>query len=137
MKVSYTSQNGRFGAEFEGTEFEIFQQIARFEDIFGNTTCSDGKESSDKVIFQVRKDKEENVYLEQVCVDESKPNLRFAKRRFGQNKGKEGTIFPRDGGRWFKWDKEKQEEVPLGPVKATTKKADKPAKNEDGEDTPF
>jgi hypothetical protein len=122
MKVSYKTIDGRFGAEFEGTELEVFQQVARFEEIFGNTTCSNGKESSDKVVFVTRKDKEENLYLEQVCVDDTKPALRFAKRRFGQNKGKDGNIFPKNNGRWIKYDREQKVELDLITGKPVEKK---------------
>ncbi len=121
MKINYTTVDGRFSAEFEGTEVEVFQQVSRFEEIFGNLTCSNGKESSDKIVFVARTDKEENTYLEQVCVDDSKPALRFAKRRFGQNKGKEGRIFPKNNGRWFKWDVEKKQEIDILTGKALEK----------------
>jgi len=124
MKIGYKTSDGRFSAEFEGTEVELVQQIARFEEIFGNNVCSNGKESSDKTIFVTRTDKEENLYLELVCIDESKPALRFAKRRFGQNKGKDGKIFPRDGGKWYKWDKEKQVEVDIVTGKPAEKKSE-------------
>lgn len=134
MKVTYTTIDGRFTAEFEGSEIEIFQQIARFDEIFGNLTCSNGKESSDKVKFQVR-EVDENLYLEQVCVDESKPALRFAKRRFGQNKGKDGKIFPKDGGNWFKWNPETKEEEPL--IAGKKRKSEDEGGEEKPKKTPF
>jgi hypothetical protein len=126
MKVLYKTVDGRFQAEFEGTQCEIFRDIAKFEEVFGNLSCTDGNETSTKIIFQVRQDKEENTYYEQVCVDESKPTLRFAKRRFGQHKGKEGTLFPKENGKWFKWNG--TEEVPLLKEKGASKAAPKKEK---------
>lgn len=111
MKVQYTTQNGRLTAEFEAdTQVELFKQLAQFQEVFENTTCSDGKESSDLVRFSVR-EVEGNHFFELVCVDESKPNLRWAKKKYGQHKGKDQTLFPKAD--WAKWNPQTEKEEPL------------------------
>ena len=96
-----------FNAE---TQVDLWEQLGRFQEVFEDTTCSNGKESSDKVRFVVRTDKEDNKYYELHCVDEGKPALRYAKKQFGCHK-KGGGLFPKTN--WVKWDKDKKEEVEL------------------------
>ncbi len=113
MKVDYTTEDGRMHVVFEATsQVDLFKQIARFQEVFEDTECvSKDGQSSNKVRFQVRTDNEGNEYFELVCVDSTKPKLRFAKKKFGQHKGKDQTLFPKSG--WVKWDKDKKEEVEL------------------------
>ena len=112
MKLSYTTRNGRMTVELEAdTQTQLFKELALFQRTFEDTTCTDGKETSDVVNFVVQEDEEGNFYHFLQCMDEKKPNLRFAKKRFGQNKGKEGTLFPKSD--WAKWDKDKNAEVSL------------------------
>lgn len=93
---------------------DLFEGIAQAQreiaEVFGDLTCSNGKESSDKVQLNVRIDDEENKYYEALCVDTSKPSLRYAKKRFGVNK-KGGGLFPKGG--WVKWDRDQSVEVDL------------------------
>ena len=113
MKVQYTTRNGRLTVEIEAaTQTELFKQLAQFQDVFENTTCSNGKEESDVVNFVVR-EIEDNFFYELRCVDESKPTLNYAKKQFGQHKGKEQTLFPKTD--WVKWNG--QVEEPLNPNK--------------------
>lgn len=111
MKLSYTTADGKMTVEFvKDTQVELWEELARFQEVFEDTNCSNGKESSDKVRFVVRTDDEDNKYYELHCVDTNKPALRFAKKKFGCHK-KGGGLFPKGG--WVKWDREKKEEVEL------------------------
>lgn len=112
MKVRYTTKNGRMTVELEAdTQIALFKQLAQFQEVFENTTCSNGRDSSDDVKFVVREDDDGNHYYELQCVDDSKPTLRYAKKRYGQHKGKEQTLFPKS--EWVKWNPETKQEEPI------------------------
>jgi hypothetical protein len=85
MKV--VKQVGTFSVEFErGTDVELFEEVARFQEVFDNEKC--GKCESSNVRFVVREDKEENKYYELRCMDCG------AKLAFGCHK-KGGGLFPK------------------------------------------
>lgn len=117
MKVSYTTKDGRLTAEFEvDTQVELFEELAAFQEIFENRTCSrviNGKtKTSDNTVFRVRKDKDENKYYEMVCVD-GDPDLFLAKRAFNVHKTPKGYLYwevkDKEGNfkkPWVKYNKE-------------------------------
>lgn len=95
MKVVFNT--GTITAELEGKDQqELFEEIARFQEVFGDLECSaviDGElHTSDKVVFRVRTDSEENKYYELMCIDNGP--LRFYKKIFGCHK-KGGGLFPK------------------------------------------
>lgn len=97
---------GKIEFELEvSTQTELFEELAKVQEVFNNVVCSDGKISSEEVRFVVRQDKDDNKYYELWCVDTdpSKSSLRYAKRVFGCHK-KGGGLFPKFGGRWVKFD---------------------------------
>ena len=111
MKVQYTTRDGRMTFELEGeTQTDLFRQLARVQEVFEDTVCSNGKDSSDVVNFVVRT-VNDNDFYELQCVDKNKSSLRYAKKKFGVHKGKDGTMFPKSG--WVKFNKEKNAEVDL------------------------
>jgi len=96
MKVTYTLDNG-LTVELEGkSQTDIWQQLAEFQEAFGDTTCAAKIKGeivkSNKVKF-VRRTIDDNDYYELVCVDSESP-LFFYKKSFGQHK-KGGTLFPK------------------------------------------
>lgn len=111
MKVLYTTRDGRMTFELEGEkQTDLFRQIAMVQEVFEDTVCSNGKDSSDAVNFVVRS-KDGNDFYELQCVDKTKSALRYAKKKFGVHKGKDGTLFPK--GSWVKYNKEKNAELDL------------------------
>jgi len=124
MKVQFKLDDQlTFEVEAE-SQVELFKQLASLQEVFGDRVVKnkDGK-TSDKVKFQVRRDKDENEYLEFICVDELQPELRWSRKRFGQHKGKSGSLFPKGG--WVKYNKEDQCEYDV----ATGKKVEKEESN--------
>ncbi len=110
MELSYTTRNGRLTVKLEGrSQTELFEQLSEFQEVFENVSCSNGKETSDVVNFVVR-EVDDNKYYELVCLDETKPALRYAKRKFGVHKNGK-TVFPKGG--WVKWNKDKNAECDL------------------------
>lgn len=100
MKVTYTSRDGRFVAEFEGrTQTDLFEQIAAFQEVFENNVCTaklNGEVvSSDKVRFVVRENKDGDKFYEKVCEDWDKKLFGF-KKSFGCRKTPQGTLFPKE-----------------------------------------
>ena len=103
MKVNYKTRNGRINVEIEGdSQRDIFAGIARFQEVFEETTC--GKCGSDNLRFVVR-NVDDNLYYELRCMDCG------AKLSFGSHK-KGGGLFPKmkegynwlpDRG-WVKWN---------------------------------
>jgi regulatory protein YycI of two-component signal transduction system YycFG len=111
MKVLYTTRDGRMTFELEGvSQTDLFRQIAMVQEVFEDTICSNKDSSSDVVNFVVRHVKDNDFY-ELQCVDKNKPALRYAKKKFGVHKGKDGTMFPKGG--WVKYNKEKNAELDL------------------------
>ena len=110
MKVSYNTPNGRMSVEFQvDTQVDLFQQLAFFQEVFGETGC--GKCGSENLRFQVR-NVEDNHYYELRCLD-CGDKLAFGVmkqggRLFPRRKDKEGTWLPDNG--WVKWNKETQKE---------------------------
>lgn len=119
MKVRYTTQCGRIGAEFEGdSQADIFRQIASFQEVFESAlVCRKNKMESKDIRFVVRQDKDENEYFEARVI--SGP-LAGTKKSYGQYKKPKGGLFARskdsdgnwlpDNG-WVKWDADKEKEV--------------------------
>ena len=67
MKVNYKTINGRLSVELEGdSQRDIFQEIARFQEVFEETVC--GKCGSDNIRFVVR-NVDDNLYYELRCAD--------------------------------------------------------------------
>jgi hypothetical protein len=96
MKVTYTLDNG-LTVELEGkTQTDIWDQLAEFQEVFGNTTCvakiKGQVVKSDKVKF-VKRTVDDNDYYELLCVDGESPLFMY-KKSFGQHK-KGGTLFPK------------------------------------------
>ena len=94
MKVNYQTRNGRLSVELEGdSQRDIFQEIARFQEVFEETVC--GKCGSDNIRFVVR-NVDDNLYYELRCADCG------AKLSFGSHK-KGGGLFPKrkDGDNWW------------------------------------
>ena len=96
MKVVYTLDNG-LTVELEGkTQTDIWDQLAEFQEVFGDTTCvakiKGEVHKSDKVKF-VKRSVDDNDYYELLCVDGSSPLFMY-KKSFGQHK-KGGTLFPK------------------------------------------
>lgn len=86
MKVRYTV--GRLSTEFEGTQVDVFREIANFQEIFEENRC--GKCGSEDIRYVVRTDDDDNKYHELHCRN---PKCR-AKLAFGQHKKTE-TLFPK------------------------------------------
>jgi hypothetical protein len=117
MKANYTTRNGRYTFEVEGsTHVELFKQLAEIQEVYEGLTCSYGGKTSEDVILRVRT-VEDNDFLEAVCVS-SDFDLRNARLSFGQAK-KGGGIFPKrkneDGSYnknngWKKWNADKKVE---------------------------
>lgn len=116
MKVVYTTNDGRLTAEIEGgTQAELFENLADFQDVFENTVCTKGGETSDDVRFIVRKDEEDNKYYE---LRVNSGPLKGTKKSFGchkkggglfpRNKDKEGKWLPDNG--WVRWNAQTQKE---------------------------
>tara|TARA_Y100001938_G_scaffold141190_1_gene210579 strand:- start:17 stop:391 length:375 start_codon:yes stop_codon:yes gene_type:complete len=93
MKVTYKS--GKYSVEVEGGIKEIFEQLAVFDSVFGNTTNK--ANGSDNIGFRVR-EKDGNKYYEMYDRDT------FHTLKFGQTK-KDGSLFPRrkdrDTDEWY------------------------------------
>ena len=110
MNVTYNTPNGRMSVEFQvDTQVDLFQQLAFFQEVFGETGC--GKCGSENLRFQVR-NVEDNHYYELRCLD-CGAKLAFGVmkqggRLFPRRKDKEGTWLPDNG--WVKWNKETQKE---------------------------
>jgi hypothetical protein len=122
MKVLYTTRDGRMTFELEGDkQTDLFRQIAMVQEVFEGTVCTDGKISSDVVNFVVRH-VDDNDFYELQCVDKDKPALRYAKKKFGVHKGKDGTMFPK--GSWVKYNQEQKAELDLVTGKAVESKKD-------------
>ena len=95
MKVNYQTRNGRLSVELEGdSQRDIFQEIARFQEVFEETVC--GKCGADNIRFVVR-NVDDNLYYELRCADCG------AKLSFGSHK-KGGGLFPKrkDGDNWLR-----------------------------------
>jgi len=110
MKVTYTLENG-LTVEIEGkTHTDIWEQLAQFQETFGDTTAV-GKingqiVTSNKVRF-VKRTVDDNDYYELRCSDcgailafgqHKKGNTLFPKRKDDQ-----GNYLPNKG--WHKWQK--------------------------------
>lgn len=99
MKVTYQLDNG-ITVELEGkSQTDIWDQLAEFQETFGDTTCIAKIKGeivkSDKVKF-VKRTVDDNDYYELFCVetDPAKSVLFGYKKAFGQHK-KGGTLFPK------------------------------------------
>lgn len=96
MKLKRTLQNG-MEVEVEGkSQTDIWDQLAEFDEVFGDTTCvakiKGEVVKSDKVRF-VKRTVDDNDYYELMCVDQGSPLFGY-KKAFGQHK-KGGTLFPK------------------------------------------
>lgn len=103
MKLVYTTRNGRFQAELEGsTQTELIERLAEFQEIFEGLECTYNGKRSDKVNFRVR-EIEGNKYYEAVCVDEDL-DIKNARLSFGVHK-KGGGVFPKRKNDDDSWNK--------------------------------
>lgn len=94
MKLTYTTYNNRINVEFEAdTQRDIFEQIAKFQEVFEEDVC--GKCGNERLKFIVRT-VDDNQYYELRCVKCG------AKLAFGSHK-KGGGLFPKrkDGDKWL------------------------------------
>lgn len=95
MKIRYQDSNGSFSVELEGdTQKDLFSNLAKFQEIFGETSC--GKCGSTNLKFVVR-NVDDNEYYEIRCLDCG------ARLQFGCNK-KGGGLFPKkkdENGNWL------------------------------------
>jgi len=116
MELTYTTRDGRMTATFSGTQSEIWEQIAHFQEVFETGPATKGGESDDNVRFVVR-EVDDNKYYE-LRYAGSNPKLFGTKKAFGQHK-KGGGLFPKnkdadgnwlpDNG-WTKWNPETKKE---------------------------
>jgi hypothetical protein len=91
--------DGKVSFEVEGdSEYEIFKQIARVQEVFDHNKC--GKCGSGHTKYVCRLDKDENDWLEVVC-QECRAKVIFGRAKKG------GVIYPK-----IRWDQlsEKQQE---------------------------
>lgn len=112
MKLSYTTKDGRFTAEFEGTQQEIFEEVSSFDEVFGENVFVDEQGNvHDDIRYLVRTDGEDNKYYEKVVMS---GKHKYRKLAYGCNK-KGGGLFPKrrdkDGkvvghNGWGKYNKE-------------------------------
>ena len=76
MLVKYTTANGRMQVTIEGkTQTDIFEQLAQFQEVFEDMTCTRNGQTSDKVFFVTREDDGDNKYYEKVCRDMKNPRV--------------------------------------------------------------
>jgi hypothetical protein len=117
MRLTYT--NGKLRTEFEGTQADVFGQLAQFQEVFEESKC--GKCNSDDLRYVVREN-DGNKYYELHC------KKCRAKLAFGQHKNEQKTLFPKrkasandptglekgawlpDRG-WLRWDPAQQKVV--------------------------
>lgn len=93
------------------SQADLFQKLSAYSEVFGNTVVVDKDgNTSNKVRFQVR-NVDDNQYYELVCIDDSQPSLKYAKRKFGMHKGQDKSLFPKSN--WIKFNKELGKEVDL------------------------
>jgi len=104
MKVTYDSATGGFAVQMEGSQKDIFRDMATFQEIFTHNRCKCCDSPAKFVVREV----DGNDFYEMHCT-----NLQCrARLAFGQHK-KGDTLFPRlrddDGkylkfGGWTKWE---------------------------------
>ena len=104
MNVTYTTPSGRMSVEFQvDTQTDLFQQLAFFQEVFGETAC--GKCGSENLRFVVR-NVDDNLYFEIRCMD-CGARLAFGSHKkggglFPKRKDAEGNWLPDNG--WVKWN---------------------------------
>lgn len=117
MKLTYTSRNGRMVVEIDAdTQTDLFEQLAAFQEIFEDDTCSAKQKGnivkSDLTRFVVRENKEGDKFYEKVCEDWD-AGLFGYKKQYGCRK-KGGGLFPKEMpekdripglNNWYKWQK--------------------------------
>jgi hypothetical protein len=99
MKLTYTTRDGRMQVEFEAkTQRDLFEQIASFQEIFEQNTCSAKRNGnivrSDSTRFVVRESKEGDRFYEKVC-DDWDAGLAGYKKSYGCLKKGDG-LFPKE-----------------------------------------
>lgn len=122
MKVHYKAKNNRFTVEFDGTEKEIFTELAKFQETFEEPCC--GMCKSENIKYLVR-DVEDNKFFEMQCLESGCR----AKLSYGQHKGKDQTLFPKRKNEDGTYDNKTK-----GWHKYIPNKEVKGEKTEDGED---
>lgn len=108
MKVVYTTRNGRMSTEIEGdSQRDIFEGIARFQEIFEESKC--GKCGNDDIQF-ITRNVDDNMYYELRCKScSAKLTLGVHKKGGGLfPKRKDGDTWLADGG-WLKWNAKTQQ----------------------------
>jgi len=98
MKLTYRIDD-RVTIEVEGdTQVDVFEQLARATEVFGDNTCKariNGEiRTSDQVKFVVRENKDGDKFYEKVCTDWDAKLVGF-KKSFGCHK-KGGGLFPKE-----------------------------------------
>jgi len=121
MKVTYITRNKRMKVEFDvNTQIQLWAELARFQEVFEDTTCKkDGQESDDVrfVVRNVTKDGKNYKYYELRCMEQGP--LRGVRKAFScheeggglyfKNKNSEGEYLPDNG--WLRWDQKAKKEV--------------------------
>lgn len=121
MKLHYRTRDGRMTVELEAdTQTELWKELSRFQEVFelGPVRAKIGDKvlESNNIKYNVRTDKDENEYLEAICMEDGP--LKWFKVQMGQHK-KGGGLFPkrpdRDDknyqwglGGWSKWVGQKE-----------------------------
>lgn len=94
LEVLYKTQDGRLEVKFEAKDqVDLVEQLAAFQEVFDDTSCTRNGETSLKTRWQVR-EVDDNKYYELVCIDPSKKNCHRARKSFGVHK-KGGGLFPK------------------------------------------
>jgi hypothetical protein len=109
MTLNYKSSDGRYTVQFTGNnQKELFESIAQFEEVFcDNTVCGHCKEENTRLSVR---EVEGNKYYERVC---NACHYRFS---YGQTK-KNDKLFPKWSTGWTKYEKPKDDEESVKPVK--------------------
>lgn len=99
MKLTYVSKDGRMTVEFDAdTQTDLFEQLANFQEIFEDNTCSAKKNGnivrSENTRFVVRENKDGDKFYEKQCVDWD-AGLFGYKKSYGCRK-KGGGLFPKE-----------------------------------------
>jgi len=123
MILNYTTNNGRMTVTLEGeTQAELWRQLAAFQEVFEDTTCTKFNQSSDDVKFVVRENNGNEFFELQYSGDNKQ--LWGVRKSFGQTK-QGGNLFPKrkwpeghpqegeykPDNSWTKFDKEAGHEI--------------------------
>lgn len=94
LEVLYKTRDGRLEVKFEAKDqCDLVEQLAAFQEVFDDTSCTRNGEWSDNTRWQVR-EVDDNKYFELVCKDVTKQQCNGARKAFGVHK-KGGGLFPK------------------------------------------